>query len=523
VVDEVNAAAFLLGSFGMLPGAFHDADRGSSINSYRGEGSGGGGRGGVSHAPVALEQASSSTLGTVAVSHRDRVSGGGGDAEDVAPGWLTYAGSGAGPQGLTGGELESLTSTPSMTTTSHTTTTLLWAMLPTTTSQPLLPTLPRLPPAPAPPQWSSPPLAPAPGNAATAAVAAAAEAAKDTASRASAALGSALPWLRDRASAAAGAVEGDLTPGTAPAGLGGTAGGGSAAVASRPAEHCGLVEVGVDYPGNDLLAYGEVVESQDECCTLCVQDLSCRAWTFHQDTGLCFLKGNEPRPVLSKVLCSSAISGQPTQVQRSIEARPPNSGTSLYCFSLALPWGYEMDLLRFQYGAGSGIFACDEYVVYSNITRQVGPGVVTALVPGSLSCVNGGEFGTALNNEIFLKVWSRVLADGRFALHDWTAKVDPDSVFLASRLRAVVVSRSEVTYFVELCSGDCKWGEDMFIDQCLSKVLKVRREFDSNILVEDHCAPPPGWQSCTEQGIVAFHPFKTVSGYAQCLFGTRNR
>jgi hypothetical protein len=140
--------------------------------------------------------------------------------------------------------------------------------------------------------------------------------------------------------------------------------------------------------------------------------------------------------------------------------------------------------------------------------------------------------------------------------HDWTVKVDPDAVFAPARLRGILQSYKEVgngvylnnckyglhgpvevlsrravqawsqgwpwcqSHFRERCHGDCLWGEDMFMDQCLSKVLGVTRQNDFRLLVEDHCDAPSGWQSCTDSSKAAFHPFKTLSGYQQCLQNT---
>merc|ERR1712217_933498 len=71
--------------------------------------------------------------------------------------------------------------------------------------------------------------------------------------------------------------------------------------------------------------------------------------------------------------------------------------------------------------------------------------------------------------------------------------------------------------FRERGNGDCFWGEDLFMDQCLSKVLGVTRENDFRLLVEDHCDAPSGWRSCTDSSKATFHPFKTVWEYQECL------
>jgi len=175
-------------------------------------------------------------------------------------------------------------------------------------------------------------------------------------------------------------------------------------------------------------------------------------------------------------------------------------------------------------------------------------------IASDLHCDKGGEFGTALNLDIFLLVWQKVIAVGRYKAHDWTVKADPDSVFIVDRLRDYlrmhrdeasepmylnnckyglhgpieVMSKSAVdawgsgwescrAFFRTQCDGHCWWGEDMFVDQCFQKVLKVRRDNDFRLLVEDHCEPPTGWQACSSSTYVVFHPFKTAESYRHCL------
>jgi len=315
---------------------------------------------------------------------------------------------------------------------------------------------------------------------------------------------------------------------------------------------CGSVQDEVDYPGNDL-GLPMRKESPEDCCTQCVLDQRCVAWTYVKVNQLCFLKGGHPRGVLTAVPNPDTISGMPSQVGRSIPVINKPTGQSLFCFSLMLPQGYEKGLLQFQYGRGQSIFGCDEYAVYSNQEIQVTDGVVTKIVDSDLQCTMGGEFGTCLNTPVFLAVWKRILADNRPRLHDWTVKVDPDAVFLPARLNAVLVQHTEtpqgiylnnckfglhgplevlsrnavatwgsgmetcVAHFNNMCSGPCKWGEDMFIDQCMWKVLKLPRAFEPNLLTEEHCAPPAGWKSCSDPTVVAFHPFKGMEEHQQCM------
>jgi len=231
---------------------------------------------------------------------------------------------------------------------------------------------------------------------------------------------------------------------------------------------------------------------------------------------------------------------------------------SLFCFAVMLPWGGEIKLLQAQHKVSANLFGCDAYSIYSSEVIEVAPGVNTTWARKDLHCDVGGEFGTALNTDIFLDIWRKVVAEGTYRNYDWSVKVDPDSVFFPARLREKlaplaaeaqvnrgmyinnckfgmhgpleVVSRLAVdvwvagidrcmAHFTRLCSGPCLWGEDMFMDQCLIRVLKPKRVTRSDFLVEDHCDPPHGWRDCKDPSVVAFHPFKQVDLYQRCLWG----
>jgi hypothetical protein len=98
-----------------------------------------------------------------------------------------------------------------------------------------------------------------------------------------------------------------------------------------------------------------------------------------------------------------------------------------------MPFGYEPSLLQAQHNKGVGIFACDESELFSNTTMGLGSKVT--LMPGSLEVQYGGKWGTALNTNIFSRVWAEILRRGRYRFHDWAVKVDPDAVFFPDRLQ----------------------------------------------------------------------------------------
>jgi len=308
---------------------------------------------------------------------------------------------------------------------------------------------------------------------------------------------------------------------------------------------CGRIERGVEYLGEHISSANGVV-SPEFCRTMCQEKPACRMWTYGVVDGV-----DQTCSMLTAPAATKEV--KKTQVKHVISGTPftwdaPNT---LFCFALMMPRGYEQDLLKMQLDERWNIFGCDEYQVVSNETVRLAPGVITSRIKSDLQAELGGEFGTALNTEIFFGVWRKVIEEGRWRYHDWTVKADPDTAFFPQRLRVVIAfhsvpvggmylnnceyglhgplevfSREAIArwhagedeckrHFDKLCKGPCLWGEDMFIDQCLQKVLKVPRVDDWNLLSEPHCSAKD-WDKCESQH-VSFHPFKTKAKYAECL------
>mmetsp|Transcript_1858 Transcript_1858/g.4440 ORF Transcript_1858/g.4440 Transcript_1858/m.4440 type:complete len:325 (-) Transcript_1858:162-1136(-) len=234
--------------------------------------------------------------------------------------------------------------------------------------------------------------------------------------------------------------------------------------------------------------------------------------------------------------------------QLDAAAGPAASTVSLYCFALVIPTGYEVSLMRSQLKKHAGLFGCNAYTVYSNEIISLSdepPRVSTALLPGSLECPYGGQFHTAMNTEIFVRVWRRVFTDRTFAAQDWTVKVDADAVFLPGRLREharmqhpgkkiffnncgfglhgpVEVLSQAAVYAYEMGMSRCidakvsDWhseGEDVFLRKCLG-LLAVEEVDDFGLLSEQACGENP---SPCLSGKVAFHPFKDENAWFTCL------
>jgi len=123
-----------------------------------------------------------------------------------------------------------------------------------------------------------------------------------------------------------------------------------------------------------------------------------------------------------------------TQRPHRADLRAP----SLYCYSLMLPFGYEPGLLKAQKDRGVGIFACNEFAVFSNSTvlldKEVPAPVDVTLLNFSLAVPYGGKWHTALNTGVFNGVWTEIVSLGNYRMHDWVVKADPDSVLFPKRL-----------------------------------------------------------------------------------------
>mmetsp|Transcript_69308 Transcript_69308/g.200802 ORF Transcript_69308/g.200802 Transcript_69308/m.200802 type:complete len:499 (-) Transcript_69308:93-1589(-) len=321
---------------------------------------------------------------------------------------------------------------------------------------------------------------------------------------------------------------------------------------------CGIEDDNTDYvTRHQDVSNMPNVGAPGDCALACLRDSRCMAWTWGKIgipvvDRVCYLKaleqGELPQMKANPSVVSGSLPCNPGALQ------PPGS---LFCFVLMLPDGYEVNLVKMQAEQKLSIFGCEEYTVFSNKAINLAPGVVASVVNSDLRCDVGGEFKTALNLNIFLAVWKQVIAENHFRNHDWTVKVDPDTVFFAERLRPLLAHHSPdipkgvylnnckfglhgplevfsknavlawsagtetcLAHFDQVCSGPCNWGEDMFIDQCLKKVLGVRRDSDWGLLSEEHCKPDSyhqnEWIECTN-GNVAFHPFKTEVDYQACL------
>lgn len=241
-----------------------------------------------------------------------------------------------------------------------------------------------------------------------------------------------------------------------------------------------------------------------------------------------------------------------------------SSSPSLYCTAMVLPWGYELELLRAQYSRGKlGLFDCNEFSLFSNESLTISPEghrpiVQTALINGSLSATVGGHWHTALNTEVFIKFWNKVIDDPKAWKTEWVVKVDPDTMWLPVRLRALLRTRvgplgqpePDAGLFLNNCHvgmhgpievlshralgaykngrQECATGkpskigqEDWFLRECFEE-LGIMKVDAYNVMLEATLACQevasaldPDRPPCFSPQ-VAFHPFKNIRTWMRC-------
>jgi hypothetical protein len=235
---------------------------------------------------------------------------------------------------------------------------------------------------------------------------------------------------------------------------------------------------------------------------------------------------------------------------------------SLLCFSYMRPDTPEQELVIEQLKRGVGIFACDESIVISSKTvnlgrNSYGDDVITWANPppsnqiGDLSD-QGVTTNSWLNTVTFIVAFDTILSDsqGRVWQKDFLVKVDPDAVFFPDRLRGHVKAQVGKPVFYHNClvggqgklygalevfskqametyhreNHRCKselhwkgWGEDLFMSKCM--LLLGAQGIDDFTLVGDaRCMHAP----CTDTWRAAFHPFKDLSSWLWCYHQSDN-
>jgi hypothetical protein len=241
----------------------------------------------------------------------------------------------------------------------------------------------------------------------------------------------------------------------------------------------------------------------------------------------------------------------------------------------------EQALVKEQVRRNVGIFQCDDAVVLS--TEKVWLGVnpdgatVWAWVNphrtwthqrGDPAHISWHATDSWLNAGVFKNAFDTLVSSPVLWRNSWVAKVDPDAVFFADRLRlhikpafadeqvywincnmwggkvipdggsvpgvgwdgrtynvrgsmygaVEVYSRGAMRAYREgkaRCANDLHWhgwGEDLFMQTCMD-LLGVQKKYDFKMVGDARCINAP----CSDKSRVAFHPYKEPEAYLKCL------
>jgi len=241
--------------------------------------------------------------------------------------------------------------------------------------------------------------------------------------------------------------------------------------------------------------------------------------------------------------------------------------SSVFCFTVSMPFGYEPSMLAAQAAKGHGVFECDAFQIFSNASFPKSSLVVTAL-DGPLESPRGGQWNSWLNAPTLAMAWERIFSEGKFRQYDWVVKLDADAVSFPGRMSQTfpascredpcesialntcehdsmvpgplqALSRSAVE---DMASGfaTCRskldvhnLEEDRFISKCLD-LLDVPRRYNSNALLNMDCGFGDWLQGllmsfshlsafllcdCCH---ASFHPFKTEERWRYCHYWAHN-
>jgi hypothetical protein len=219
--------------------------------------------------------------------------------------------------------------------------------------------------------------------------------------------------------------------------------------------------------------------------------------------------------------------------------------------------GYEPVLMRKQFDAGAGIFACDGYDIVGDGVTDIGD--ATTLDIGKTK-VGTSQDGTAANTKLFQKAWGAIIGKGDYKYFDWIVKVDPDAVLMPDRLRLhmephtntgdhedrlfvvncnawpespnfpmmygslEIFSRNSILAYETRGQERCVdylnwelWGEDFYMTRCMDQ-LDVGRISDFTVIGDNTCVGPgQGGADCNNANVAAFHPFKEIEDWIGCF------
>jgi len=209
-------------------------------------------------------------------------------------------------------------------------------------------------------------------------------------------------------------------------------------------------------------------------------------------------------------------------------------GSSLYCFTVVLwtapapkPfWNSEKELADNWKTKGIHVMQCDGHEILDGVATPK------------------AEWGSFSNIDMFMSIWAKIKAIGRWKDYDWTVKVDSDAVFLPNRLKdhlfklrtprgarvylenidykfkfmgaIEVLTREAVAQFLErgheCIRGDHEGGEDSFLKGCMDGI-GVDHQSDYHILRDKYAGQD---DLCIDGWYVAYHYYKKTHSWSKC-------
>jgi len=116
-------------------------------------------------------------------------------------------------------------------------------------------------------------------------------------------------------------------------------------------------------------------------------------------------------------------------------------------------------MLELSASSGQGIFGCDEADIFSSARGHIGGINLTAPLPDWNMAVPLRPGTTwRMNTPILRQVWDAVYKGGKWKRHDWTIKLDPDTVFIPDKFRPTLASHQY--------QPPCQDGRGCFVMNC---------------------------------------------------------
>jgi len=284
--------------------------------------------------------------------------------------------------------------------------------------------------------------------------------------------------------------------------------------------------------------------------------------------------------------CSKFCPGGICWVEKPAYAFKPSYMTkdnSIFCYAVhankqgdGITGEKDVAILSAQLKNNVGLFACNDWEVFSDTPTALSPTINTRVLP------TNSEYGKFfrkdkpkkyVNTPLFYEAWKLLKADGRWSAMSWVVKVDAPTVFMPENLRTLLAPKQDDStgvYFqnckkvlegffgnLEVASAEgfkrfleqmdtafttgcwrqtteeCKkgwkygpWGEDLFMQRTMDDA-EVSKISDFGLTTSGTCPGDRPKASKDDSKYVppckagetkaAIHPFRNVSAWFTCL------